>query len=76
MRLLGDRFNIDLACLPIGGNYTMDAEQAAEKAAKMLKTKMVFPIHYGTFPPLAGKGQYGIQGKNEVNDSRGKSLGS
>lgn len=52
MRLLGDRFTIDLACLPIGGNYTMDAEQAAE-AAKMLKTKMVFPLHYGTFPPLA-----------------------
>lgn len=52
MKLLGDRYCIDLACIPIGGNYTMDAAQAVE-AVEMLSPASVFPIHYGTFPPLA-----------------------
>jgi len=52
MKLIGDRYKIDLACIPIGGNYTMDAEQASE-AVKMVHPSMVFAIHYGTFPVLA-----------------------
>ncbi len=52
MRLLGERYLIDLACLPIGGNYTMDIEQAAE-AANLLKPSIVFPMHYASFPQLA-----------------------
>lgn len=39
---------LDLAMLPIGGNYTMGPEDAL-KAVKMLKPKMVVPIHYDTF---------------------------
>jgi L-ascorbate metabolism protein UlaG (beta-lactamase superfamily) len=39
--------------LPIGGHFTMDPEGAA-LAAKMLKVKTVIPMHYGTFPALAG----------------------
>jgi L-ascorbate metabolism protein UlaG (beta-lactamase superfamily) len=52
MKLFGDRYKIDLACIPIGGNYTMDADQAAE-AVKMLNPKTVLPIHFATFPVLA-----------------------
>lgn len=51
MKLIGDSYCIDLACLPIGGTYTMDAAQATE-AVEMLKPASVFPMHYATFPPL------------------------
>lgn len=37
--------NIDIALLPIGGTYTMDAKEAAE-AANAIKPKTVIPMHY------------------------------
>jgi len=37
----------DVALLPIGGTYTMDAAQAAALANRM-KPRAVVPIHYGT----------------------------
>jgi len=46
------RYSIYLACLPIGGNFTMDAEEAVE-AVQLLKPCAVFPMHFGTFPVLA-----------------------
>ncbi|GCF92972.1 UPF0173 metal-dependent hydrolase [Enterococcus florum] len=49
MALLGRKFEIDIAFLPIGDNFTMGPEDAVE-AAKMLNTKKVVPIHYNTFP--------------------------
>lgn len=45
---------IDLALLPIGGTYTMDAEEAAE-AVKMIKPKKVIPMHYGTLAETPGQ---------------------
>jgi L-ascorbate metabolism protein UlaG (beta-lactamase superfamily) len=39
--------------LPIGGHFTMDPAGAA-LAAKLLKVKTVIPMHFGTFPMLAG----------------------
>lgn len=51
MALLGEE-GIDLALLPIGGTYTMDVEDAV-RALKFLKPRMVVPMHYGTFPPIA-----------------------
>lgn len=39
--------NIDIAFLPIGGTYTMDAKEAAELANKF-KPKILIPMHYGT----------------------------
>jgi L-ascorbate metabolism protein UlaG (beta-lactamase superfamily) len=38
--------NIDVALLPVGGTYTMDANQAAE-AVTHFKPKMVIPYHWG-----------------------------
>ena len=35
-----------IALLPVGGNYTMNAEEAA-KAASIIKPKLAIPMHYG-----------------------------
>lgn len=51
MKLIGELHPIDLAFLPIGGNFTMDIDDAVE-AVKLLKPKVVVPIHYGTFPVI------------------------
>lgn len=52
MALWGKLYNIDVALLPIGGVFTMDAAQAA-MATMMLRCKKVVPMHWGTFPVLA-----------------------
>ena len=39
--------NIDVAMLPVGGKYTMDASEAA-KAANAIKPKVAVPMHYGS----------------------------
>jgi len=37
---------VDIAILPVGGTYTMNAEEAAE-AVNNMKVRIVIPIHYG-----------------------------
>jgi L-ascorbate metabolism protein UlaG (beta-lactamase superfamily) len=57
MKLIGEIWKIDLACLPIGDRFTMGPADAI-RAAAMLKAKKVLPIHYNTFPGIvqdAGK---------------------
>jgi L-ascorbate metabolism protein UlaG (beta-lactamase superfamily) len=51
MKLLEEE-NIDVALLPIGGNYTMDIEDAV-KAVNFIKPSLVIPMHYDTFPLIA-----------------------
>jgi L-ascorbate metabolism protein UlaG (beta-lactamase superfamily) len=53
MSLIAERYHPTIALLPIGGHFTMDPTGAA-LAAKLLKVKTVVPMHYGTFPALAG----------------------
>ncbi len=53
MALIGELHRPDIALLPIGGYYTMGPAGAA-KAARLLGVDTVVPIHYGTFPILAG----------------------
>jgi L-ascorbate metabolism protein UlaG (beta-lactamase superfamily) len=53
MRLIGERFRPSLAFLPIGGHFTMDPEAAA-MAVELLGVTDAAPMHYGTFPILAG----------------------
>ena len=53
MRLIADLWRPDLAFLPIGGHFTMGPREAA-LAVELLGVKHVIPIHYGTFPVLAG----------------------
>jgi L-ascorbate metabolism protein UlaG (beta-lactamase superfamily) len=42
------KYNVDLAMLPIGGRFTMDIEEALD-AVKLIKPKYVIPMHYNTF---------------------------
>lgn len=51
MKTIGKKFNIDYAILPIGGNFTMEPEDAA-KAARWVKASYVIPIHYNTWPMI------------------------
>jgi L-ascorbate metabolism protein UlaG (beta-lactamase superfamily) len=53
MTLIRDLHRPDVAFLPIGGHYTMGPAGAA-RAASLLGVRAVVPIHYGTFPVLAG----------------------
>ena len=53
MRLIGELLRPDVAFLPIGGHFTMDPPAAA-RAIELLGATTVVPIHYGTFPILAG----------------------
>ncbi|MCD6163304.1 MAG: metal-dependent hydrolase [candidate division Zixibacteria bacterium] len=51
MKLIGEMDKIDMALLPIGGYFTMDANDAA-KAVEFLNPKKAIPMHYNTFPPV------------------------
>ncbi len=51
MNLIGDE-GIDAALLPIGDNYTMGPDDAL-RAVKLLRPRLVFPMHYDTWPPIA-----------------------
>jgi L-ascorbate metabolism protein UlaG (beta-lactamase superfamily) len=48
MELIGELDHIDVALLPIGGNFTMGIDDAA-KAAELLKAELSVPMHYDTF---------------------------
>ncbi len=52
MALIGEMYPLDLALLPCGGYFTMDAKQAAY-ACRLLKTPAMIPMHWGTFSVLA-----------------------
>ncbi len=47
MKLIGELDKIDLAMLPIGGNFTMDVPDAV-KAVEFLGPRKVIPMHYDT----------------------------
>ncbi|HUW65245.1 MAG TPA: metal-dependent hydrolase [Spirochaetia bacterium] len=49
MELIGRMDKLDYALLPIGDNYTMGPNEAAQ-AAGLLKPKAVIPMHYNTWP--------------------------
>lgn len=53
MAVIAELYKPTVAMLPIGGHFTMDPEAAA-LACKMLNVKTVLPMHFGTFPLLAG----------------------
>lgn len=51
MQLIADEFNIDMAFLPIGSNFTMDIDDAI-RAADFVRTKNIMGMHYDTFPHI------------------------
>jgi L-ascorbate metabolism protein UlaG (beta-lactamase superfamily) len=53
MNLVHERHHPEVAVLPIGGHYTMGPRDAG-MALEMIGASTVIPVHYGTFPILAG----------------------
>jgi L-ascorbate metabolism protein UlaG (beta-lactamase superfamily) len=53
MQLIAELYRPELAFLPIGDLFTMGPREAA-MACRLLKAKMIVPMHFGTFPPLTG----------------------
>ena len=53
MALIAELYEPEIALLPIGDLYTMSPREAAV-AARLLKAKMIVPMHHGTFPALTG----------------------
>ncbi|SHG73221.1 metal-dependent hydrolase [Pedobacter caeni] len=51
MKLLADLYNLDYAVLPIGGNYTMDVDDALI-STKYFECNKVIGVHYNTFPVI------------------------
>jgi L-ascorbate metabolism protein UlaG (beta-lactamase superfamily) len=53
MRLISELHKPSVVFLPIGDLYTMGPASAA-MACKLLKPRVIVPMHYGTFPALTG----------------------
>ncbi len=53
MRLIGDRFKIDVMLACVGGHFTMDPSAAALATCYGRPTQIV-PMHFCTFPVLTG----------------------
>ena len=53
MKIIGELYQPELACLPIGDLYTMGPREAAA-AIRLLGVRHVIPMHHGTFPVLTG----------------------
>ena len=52
MRLIGEVYQPDVACVPIGDRFTM-GPALATRAAELIKPRTAIPIHYDTWPPIA-----------------------
>ena len=59
--------NIDVAILPIGGNYTMDMDDAVI-AVEFVNPNVVIPMHYDTFPVIKADPNT-FKDKNKVCDT-------
>lgn len=51
MKLLAELYKLEYAILPIGGNYTMDADDAAI-AADYINCNKIIGVHYDSFPVI------------------------
>jgi L-ascorbate metabolism protein UlaG (beta-lactamase superfamily) len=54
MKFINDRYKPDLILMPIGGNFTMDPEDAAFAVKNWLTAKAVIPMHYNSNPLTKG----------------------
>lgn len=51
MKILADLYTLDYAIMPIGGNFTMDADDALI-AANYVNCDRIIGVHYNTFPVI------------------------
>lgn len=52
MQLIGELYGPELALLPIGDRFTMGIKEAI-KAVKLIRPKIVVPMHYNTFDVIS-----------------------
>jgi len=69
MKIIGDIYKPELSLLPIGSHFTMDPREATY-AAKLLRSKYVIPMHYGTFPVLTGTPEEFLKLMKEVPQTK------
>lgn len=51
MKLIGEIYKPDIACIPVGDRFTM-GPALASRAAELIRPNVAIPIHYKTFPML------------------------
>ncbi len=51
MKLIGELYKPDIACIPVGDRFTMGPEHGA-RAAELIGARTAIPMHYGTFDLL------------------------
>ena len=54
MKFIADRYKPDLVLMPIGGNFTMDPDDAAYACNTWIHPKKVIPMHYNSNPMTPG----------------------
>ncbi|MCX7275247.1 MAG: metal-dependent hydrolase [Burkholderiales bacterium] len=54
MKFISERYKPDLVLMPIGGNFTMDPEDAAFALKEWIRTRAVIPMHYNSNPLAKG----------------------
>jgi len=54
MQFISEYYKPDLVLIPIGGNFTMDPEDAAYAMRNWIRAKYVVPIHYNSNPLAKG----------------------
>jgi L-ascorbate metabolism protein UlaG (beta-lactamase superfamily) len=54
MQFISEHYKPDLVLIPIGGNFTMDHDDAAFAIRTWIKPKYVIPMHYGSNPIVKG----------------------
>jgi L-ascorbate metabolism protein UlaG (beta-lactamase superfamily) len=52
MKLIGEVYKPDIACIPVGDRFVMGPELGT-RAAELIKPKVAIPMHYGTWEVLA-----------------------
>lgn len=54
MQFISEHYKPDVVLIPIGGNFTMDHDDAAFATRTWIKPKHVIPMHYGSNPMVKG----------------------
>ncbi len=68
MALLGEG-GVDLAVLPIGGDFTMGPKDAL-RAVSMIKPRMAVPVHYNTWDLIAQDAHEWKRAVESVTDTK------
>ncbi|RZL33355.1 MAG: hydrolase, partial [Pedobacter sp.] len=65
MKLLAELYNLDYAILPIGGNYTLDVDDAVI-ASNYIDCNKIIGVHYDTFPVIEIDSETAVESFNRA----------